>query len=618
MRSPFALTVLALSIIASGCASQHQPVDLGAPQPTSLYSDRVLDSLGGQRYTEEQMIYRRKIEAYETQLQDLEQKRQALEASLGVSQIEAGQGSIRRSDDEATRMTDYAEATFETQVRLARETGQHAVERSLIENERDRRLMEAEIEANRKLAALSDTYASGYSSLDLAKEGDRLRSQAEERIRKIQEDSRAQLQELELEYSANRQRLSAEEYAQSRARAQAAALDERRRLTLVVANAESARRVRSDLEKSELTLRSLERDRDQAESGYRSQIADLQSQIRSIELEMGSKAAEYEGRIDAQRQTVAALRSDLEELNDLGESLLPGPTEFASNAPTGSAGEATALTTLEAGFSASKDNIQAKKIAEIAAVNRDLQENLQALKEGAVYDSRREADVAAIQAELARQQTEITNAARSEIAALEVKTEVAKAQVVAPVVTSRAVYAGEYTDEPQRFSTRRQSRETQVVAAPRTAPQAPATQPTPVMPPAVAVSIPEDQEPDPILVVSTFKPEHERPIRQEVRDSVVTASTLAGGQVMPIVIEPRATVYRVVYRYSEKGSADKFAAFLKAYGITDFEYRFVDSTSEHVLFMGRYTEKADALSRIAFLNQTTRTSNATLIERDLE
>ena len=172
------------------------------------------------------MIYRRKIEAYETQLQDLEQKRQALEASLGVSQIEAGQGSIRRSDDEATRMTDYAEATFETQVRLARETGQHAVERSLIENERDRRLMEAEIEANRKLAALSDTYASGYSSLDLAKEGDRLRSQAEERIRKIQEDSRAQLQELELEYSANRQRLSAEEYAQSRARAQAAALDE--------------------------------------------------------------------------------------------------------------------------------------------------------------------------------------------------------------------------------------------------------------------------------------------------------------------------------------------------------------------------------------------------------
>jgi hypothetical protein len=593
-------------------------VDLGAPQPTSLYSDRVLDSLGGQRYTEEQMIYRRKIEAYETQLQDLEQKRQALEASLGVSQIEAGQGSIRRSDDEATRMTDYAEATFETQVRLARETGQHAVERSLIENERDRRLMEAEIEANRKLAALSDTYASGYSSLDLAKEGDRLRSQAEERIRKIQEDSRAQLQELELEYSANRQRLSAEEYAQSRARAQAAALDERRRLTLVVANAESARRVRSDLEKSELTLRSLERDRDQAESGYRSQIADLQSQIRSIELEMGSKAAEYEGRIDAQRQTVAALRSDLEELNDLGESLLPGPTEFASNAPTGSAGEATALTTLEAGFSASKDNIQAKKIAEIAAVNRDLQESLQALKEGAAYDSRREADVAAIQAELARQQTEITNAARSEIAALEVKTEVAKAQVVAPVVTSRAVYAGEYTDEPQRFSTRRQSRETQVVAAPRTAPQAPATQPTPVMPPAVAVSIPEDQEPDPILVVSTFKPEHERPIRQEVRDSVVTASTLAGGQVMPIVIEPRATVYRVVYRYSEKGSADKFAAFLKAYGITDFEYRFVGSTSEHVLFMGRYTEKADALSRIAFLNQTTRTSNATLIERDLE
>jgi len=86
----------------------------------------MLDSLGSQRYTEQQMLYMHKVKNLEHDLDVLEEKRKALESSIGLNQVEASAGKLQASDSEAVRMGDYASATYEAQTRLAQESAEKA------------------------------------------------------------------------------------------------------------------------------------------------------------------------------------------------------------------------------------------------------------------------------------------------------------------------------------------------------------------------------------------------------------------------------------------------------------------------------------------------------------
>lgn len=113
------------------------------------------------------MLYMRKVEALEHELDSLEQKRRALESSIGVSQLEVGSGKLQASDSEAARMTDFAAATHESQTRLAQESADRAVNQALIENGlRDRVLLEAELEANRRLVELDQKYSASIQGAE--------------------------------------------------------------------------------------------------------------------------------------------------------------------------------------------------------------------------------------------------------------------------------------------------------------------------------------------------------------------------------------------------------------------------------------------------------------------
>ena len=57
--------------------------------------------------------------------------------------------------------------------------------------------------------------------------------------------------------------------------------------------------------------------------------------------------------------------------------------------------------------------------------------------------------------------------------------------------------------------------------------------------------------------------------------------------------------------------------YLRAYGVKDFAYLYSEKLRQHVLVMGKYTSKDQAAGRVAFLNRTTSTSNAQVVEADL-
>lgn len=556
MRNPFAISLLSAAVLLSGCAG-NQPVELGTVATRSVYDDRMLDSLGSQRYTEQQMLYLRRVESFEHQLQELENKRRALESSIGLSQLEAASGGIMASDDEAARMSEFASATHATQARIAEEHAGRAMKQALIENERDRKLMQAEIEANRRLAEL-----------------DQLQRQSD----------------------------AAELEARAQLRTHESRLLEQQRMTVVLANADAERRVQKDIDKTQESLAKLRGEKAQAVSAYKAEIAQLKERIKLLEGKVDSAEAGFDAQMTIERNRLANLQAEAEKLARVGESLMEAQVATPTNGVLSSTSlEPARNLGSDASFQASASDLAKSRALEMNAREERL-----------------------IRAELAAAKTEITNAARTELASLDVQTEIAKARIVAPVVTSRAVYSGSYGEEPQAFAARAKTPlvHASVAAAPdaakKTASQVSRAAPSesrsstaakPIASPVPAV--------EPIRVVSTFEPRHEAPVRQMVQESVISAGTMSAGQVQPLVIAARATTYNVVYRYAEKGSADKFMAFLRAYGVEDFSYRFSHELGEHILFMGKYTDKEKALARVAFLNSTTKTSNAKIVENDI-
>jgi hypothetical protein len=62
---------------------------------------------------------------------------------------------------------------------MARESADHAVKQSLIENDRDRQLMKAELDANRRLVELDQKYSLSIQSAHSHTEKSRLQSELE-------------------------------------------------------------------------------------------------------------------------------------------------------------------------------------------------------------------------------------------------------------------------------------------------------------------------------------------------------------------------------------------------------------------------------------------------------
>lgn len=630
MRSPFVLSFLTAAILISGCSSTSVP-EVGLTQPASQYDDRMLDSLGSQRYTEQQMLYMRKVKSMEHDLDALDEKRKALESAISLGQLEAGAGSLQASDSEAVRISDFAGATQASQTRVAQEVSQQAVQQSLIENDRDRQLMEAELEANRHMLELDRKYS---ASIDEAQsETEKARLKAELEIERAKAE--AQRKKAMIEAEITRDLSSLEHSYQGRisdARQSSAVLtqavsqeSQAQRIKVALANADAQRRVKDDISSARNSLSELQSAKHAAAMPIHEQISKLSEQIVSLQGRVSGIEAGYDSKIAMQQSRLDSLAGQSKDLADVEQSLINAPVSVAAlGANDVGAREAQRL---EADLQRAKGDLLVKKARRIADIDQQLSSDIgrlandvhrsvsptSASSSGAARFEKA-ANESVVRSELAAKRTQINNEARSQIAQLVVKAEIAKANVVAPVVTNRAVYSGAYGDKPEAFAARESSKARELIASAKAA-EKPVVKKVATPEPIQVAMQPSPVEP--LLVASSFEPKAVRATASRVEDVVIASGTMSGGDVQPLLVAPAATTYTVVYRYAEKGSADKFMDYLRAYGIVDFTYQYSPRLKQHILFMGKYTSQDQAAGRVAFLNKTTSTSNAKIVENDL-
>ena len=461
LNRPFPVpTLLAITLAAvlSGCSSTHEPAELATIEPTSQYDQRMQDSLGAQKYTESQILYMRRLNEFKDQIDSLERQKKALEASLSTTAYEQDINSGHAPSTEAGRMQEFQAATQASQARIAEENSKATIRQSIIENDRDRAVLEAETRAA------------------------------------------AEIEQLRIATSTQQAKAAAE-------KAESARTLEKQRFAMAVANAEAERKAAETVEEIHARI-----------SAVKGQLAGLEANL-------------------------AQAQKEHQRLADLSKQLQAPVAVASANEPS--------------------------------------------------LDAETEARIAEIKARLAKEITEITNRARTEVAGITAGSEINKASVVAPVVTGRAVYAGSYGEKPTTF----------VKVDP--------PQQKPVAKPFAA---PVKQEA--IATVSRFEPKISPVVIQ--RGSDTGSAMLAGGPVTtsvqspaPIVVAPKSRmIYDVLYVYKDEGSWRKFQRYLEAYGINDYEP--VHKDGSFYLYMGRFYDKLAAARRVDFLNRTTNTSHATV------
>lgn len=73
MRNLFKLTLLAAALSLSGCGSlAEKPTELTTTEPQSQYDDQIQDALGSQKFVEAQMLYQRRFNDFQSQIEELE------------------------------------------------------------------------------------------------------------------------------------------------------------------------------------------------------------------------------------------------------------------------------------------------------------------------------------------------------------------------------------------------------------------------------------------------------------------------------------------------------------------------------------------------------------------
>ncbi|MFL1449328.1 hypothetical protein ACI77O_13105 [Pseudomonas tritici] len=603
-------------------------------QPASKYDDRMLDSLGSQRYTEQQMLYMRKVQSLEHDLDALEEKRKALEASISMGQLEVGAGKLQASDSEAVRMGDYAGATQQSQTRIAHEVAQQAVQQALIENDRDRQLMEAELESNRRMVELDQKYSisiqDAENETDKAKlkgdlEVEKAKAEAQRKKALIEADATRDLSSLEQSYDS---RISEAKRSAASISQAATQVSQSQRIKVALANADAQRRVKDDITSIRESVSALNVEKNAAAQPLHDQLSKLSEQIVSLQGKLAGVEAGYDAKIVLQQAQLDDLAGQSQALAEVEQTLINSPvlsTGYQESDPVG-----RSVQVVESELQRAKSDLLVRKSNLLADVDRELSRDIgllatnlnrvasdqPATNNRAAARFEKATSESVLRSELAAKRTQINNDARSQIAELVVKTEIAKASVVGPVVTGRAVYSSSYGAQPAAFAARESNVARELIASAKTLAKPPAV--VKRAPPSESIQVAKTVDTEaPLLVASSFEP---RPVRETVSrvdDVVIASGTMSGGDVQPLVVTPSTTNYTVVYRYAEKGSAEKFMAYLDAYGIKDFKYSYSEKLKQHILFMGRYSSKDKAAGRVAFLNKTTSTSNAQIVETDL-
>jgi hypothetical protein len=529
MRNTFNLSVLAAALLLAGCAgSSNKPVELGTIEPQSQYDQQIQDGLGAQRTTEAQLLYQRRFNDFQGQINELEDKRLALDAALNARAYESGSAEAPASLSEAGRIREYQEAARASQTRVAEEASKNSIQQSLIENTRDKALLEAESRAAKRISDIEI-----QSAKDLQQTEDRLRQDIDGR-KSI--DSAARLEESKK-------------------------FDEQR-ITLLLANADAERQANDRLTSETNALSKL-----RSESEAR--IADLDRQIAALQSQLQKARAEDSRAITFQESKVATASSEALRLAGITNQLKSSTA--AANVSTSSP---------------NSEFVQAKE-SELARLRNS-------------SEARKTQSIADINSRLAQEKNDIISHARTEIASLSARSEMAKASVLAPVVTGRSVYADNYSSTAVKT------------------PQLPSTSLVPVKP--AVVARPSPSKPAPVLTITRFEPKMNQAPTTITNDEI-GGSILAGGvgnappspqsSAAPLVIAPKSrSVYEVFYVYKDEASWSKFQEYLKAYGISDFYPKHDNKDGKFFIYCGRYYDEDQAASRLNYLNKTTATKHA--------
>jgi hypothetical protein len=342
------------------------------------------------------------------------------------------------------------------------------------------------------------------------------------------------------------------------------------RIVVAIANAESERRVAAE-------------------------IADITQKIEILKAEHRTLIAARMKEIEQHKLQIAALESEIKGVEAEVQNL--------------AAREAAAIGPHTAKLGVLRE--EASRLAEISA--KLLSPDTSKAQASAAYIATRRAEIIA---SLATEKARIASAARLELAETKTNEVLEVATVVAPVVTGRKVYAGDYGIEPKPFvHIQTQTRQTAVAATPP-ATESPARNDRPSKPIVTPVARPKD----PILVVDRFEPKlgvsQSQSERNSVGSVVITSSSTSAGTAKPIVVVPSTrTAFNVVYTYSEKGGFDQFQRYLEAYGINDITATEHPSRKEYIIWAGRYYTAEDAARRIDHLNKVTSTSHATILRQ---
>src|SRR5690606_20477336 len=151
-------------------------------------------------------------------------------------------------------------------------------QQALIENERDRQLLEAELEANRKLAALA---LSGGLDEQTAAAKQRIEAEAARERAKIEQEAELEIRAVERQYQERINLTQSNESAEPEA-------DNSHKINLALTTAQTERRMREEIAEVDSEIQSLSSSRDAEVAAIQDQIDSLQSEIRKLELQAQS------------------------------------------------------------------------------------------------------------------------------------------------------------------------------------------------------------------------------------------------------------------------------------------------------------------------------------------
>ncbi|WGK63382.1 hypothetical protein QAO71_17730 (plasmid) [Halopseudomonas sp. SMJS2] len=346
------------------------------------------------------------------------------------------------------------------------------------------------------------------------------------------------------------------------------------RIVVAIANAESERRIATEIDELTTKVETLKANNRALVAAHEKQINERRLQISALEAEIIGIQSDVD---NLTRRETAALRPHTSRLEVLYK-------------------EAAKLAEISAKLISPEPSTKQNQTTDTAAAKAD------------------------ILAELANQKALITSKARLELAETSTHAVLEAATVVAPVVTGRKVYAGEFgvKPEPYAHTTPAPNRpRAESLVARQTVPAEKGRVSKPSAPTVNPV-----KGSDRVLVVDSFEP---RPgitptesERNTVGSVIITTSSASAGTAKPIVVAPSTrTTFNVVYQYSDKDSFDQFQRYLKAYGVTDTTATENPGRKEYTIWAGRYYTADEAARRVDQLNKTTSTSHASIIRQEV-